>query len=74
MMPKVFWEYVLSPNRSGVVTALDFILRDNKKISVFQQLTAAQRDTLRLHLATSEPIQQLNGKKIKSLTVFFGRK
>lgn len=26
-MPAVFWEYVLSPTRSGVLTALDFVLR-----------------------------------------------
>ena len=32
-MPAVFWEYVLSPTRSGVLTALDFVLRNSSASS-----------------------------------------
>lgn len=65
MMPSVFWEYVLSPTRSGVLTALDCVLRDSVssgvKSNVFDALSAQQKDALRLYIATSEPVRQLTG-------------
>ena len=65
MMPSVFWEYVLSPTRSGVLTALDCVLRDSvnsgAKSNVFDALSAQQKDALRLYIATSEPVRQLTG-------------
>ena len=78
MTPAVFWEYVLSPTRSGVLTALDFVLRSSTTVSanaagaaagagkvvagsVFDQLSAAQRETLRHYLATAEPVKHLTG-------------
>ena len=65
MMPSVFWEYVLSPTRSGVLAALDCVLRDSvnssAKSNVFDALTAQQKDALRLFIATSEPVRQLTG-------------
>ena len=65
MMPSVFWEYVLSPTRSGVLTALDCVLRDSNnssaKSSMFDALSAQQKDALRLYIATSEPVRQLTG-------------
>jgi len=69
-MPSVFWEYVLSPTRSGVLSALDCALRDsnststsgsNAKRNVFDALSAQQKDTLRLYIATVEPLRQLTG-------------
>ncbi len=70
-MPSVFWEYVLSPTRSGVLSALDCVLRDNSngtstsgsgaKSSVFDALSAQQKDALRLYVATVEPLRQLTG-------------
>ena len=72
-MPKVFWEYVLSPTRSGVLTALDFLHRSGSastgasgaaaaSSSVFDKLSAAQRETLRHFIATAEPVKLLTGE------------
>lgn len=78
-MPAVFWEYVLSPTRSGVLTALDFVLRSapiaagstagTSGSAVFAQLSAAQRETLRHYLATVEPVKHLTGMNLHSHSI-----
>jgi hypothetical protein len=67
-MPKVFWEYVLAPTRSGVLTSLDFVLRNGTSSNssgsangAFSKLTASQRESLRAYLANAEPVAQLSG-------------
>jgi hypothetical protein len=72
-MPAVFWEYVLSPTRSGVIAAIDAVQRSAGVAQLsgsaaaagqagpFARLTAAQRDLLRQYLATVEALRSLTG-------------
>jgi hypothetical protein len=80
MMPSVFWEYVLSPTRSGVLAAIESAVRSSSSAisaqqstsagkgaaaqDIFAQLTAEQRDLLRQYLATVEPVKNLTGMNI----------
>ena len=73
----VFWQYVHSPNRTGVLTAVDTVMR-NKNREVLSGttanvvlhkfpplccvgLSATQKESLKLYLSTCEPLQQLSG-------------
>ena len=67
----VFWEYIHSPNRSGIISSFGFSLRevatkyagDKKRgsSSLFGSLTALQRDLLRAYFATEGPTSNLTG-------------
>lgn len=67
-MPSVFWEYVLSPTRSGVLAAIDAAQRSAAVTKggaagrdPFAALTAEQRDLLRQYVATVEAVHALSG-------------
>ena len=67
----VLWEYIHSPNRSGIISALGFSVREEASkyagdkqqgaSSLFGSLTALQRDLLRVYFATEGPISHLSG-------------
>jgi hypothetical protein len=59
-MSNEFWSYVHSPNRSGVLSALNFIERD-LNMHKFSQLTVEQREELRTFISTCEPVKQIDG-------------
>lgn len=73
-MPGVFWEYVLSPTRSGVLLAIDSAQRTTAVAAgvggkssggdPFARLSAAQRDLLRQYVATVEALRSLTGKQM----------
>ena len=68
----VYWEYIHSPNRRGIISVLGFSLREEATkcggdkhrgtSSLFGCLTALQRDLLRAFFATEGPISQLSGR------------
>ena len=57
-MPSVFWQYVNGPSRSGILSALDSITRNNP--TAFQRLSTEQKDHLRLHIASCEPVKHIS--------------
>jgi hypothetical protein len=76
-MSQVFWDYVHSPVRQGVLTLLDLLLRSSKQkqerggeqksggrndSDVFESLSVEQRDQLLSYIAESEQISTLTGK------------
>ena len=62
----IFWDYIWSPNRSGILSVLGFSLRNHvakkDKKSIGTSWSALQRDLLRDFLATVEPIGRISGK------------
>jgi hypothetical protein len=70
-MPSVFWQYVNGPSRSGILCTLESVSRNHA--GLFQQLTNEQKDHLRLHIATCEPIKHITEKEadiIRKLPLF----
>lgn len=74
-MPQLFWDYVHSPVRQGVLALLDLLQRSATKASagggnlsnapvgnVFESLSVIQRDQLLTYIAESEQISTLTGK------------
>jgi hypothetical protein len=84
-MPAVFWEYVLSPTRSGVIAAIDAVQRSAGVAQLsgsaaaagqagpFARLTAAQRDLLRQYLATVEALRSLTGTSARQFCYLDGQ-
>ena len=72
-MPHLFWDYVHSPVRQGVLALLDLLLRSSRKGNtdsslpgedIFDCLNMDQRDRLLSYIAESEQISTLSGKMI----------
>ena len=68
-MPSIFYEYVQSPNRTGILTSISHILRHSTHYkqpttenNPFLQLTTIQRDSLRTYISTIETVKTLSGK------------
>ena len=57
-MPSVFWQYVHGPSRSGILSTLDAVTRNNPE--AFQRLSSEQKDHLRLHIASCEPVKHIS--------------
>jgi hypothetical protein len=57
-MPSVFWQYVHGPSRSGILSTLDAVTRNNPE--AFQRLSPEQKDHLRLHIASCEPVKHIS--------------
>ena len=75
VVARTFWEYVHAPNRSGLLVALDAVLRNNdlknfnheETIGMARSnseisLTSEQRELFRLYLSSCEPVDSLTGE------------
>jgi hypothetical protein len=62
LLAKTYWQYVQSPSRSGVIAAIDSTLRAAKSIRSADHLSVVQREELRVHMASCEPVRGLTGK------------
>jgi hypothetical protein len=65
-LARTFWQYVHSPNRSGVLAALDAVIRTqnikNTEVAPFRDLlTSEQKLLFRAYLSTCEPVEYLSG-------------
>ena len=65
-LARTFWQYVHSPNRSGVLAALDAVIRTqnikNTEVAPFRDLlTSVQKLLFRAYLSTCEPVEYLSG-------------
>ena len=65
-LARTFWQYVHSPNRSGVLAALDAVMRTqnikNTEVAPFRDLlTIPQKILFRAYLSTCEPVEYLSG-------------
>ena len=69
---RTFWEYVQSPHRSGILEAIDAAMRNQSILggnngstgstgSVWN-LSGDEREVLRQHLSSCEPVQSLSGR------------
>lgn len=50
-LPKVFWEYIHSPNRVGVLDALGYLLRSKSSQVIGDALSHEEKKSLRLFLS-----------------------
>lgn len=79
-MPKVFWEYVQGPSRSGILSTFASIMRNSSlaspagatqlsasPASPFDRLSDEQREVLRLHLASCEPVKSMSPAEVAIL-------
>ena len=69
-MPAVFWEYCSSPTRAGVLKCIDSVTREamsqsnsNSDDSVFRTLGGSERTALRLYMAESESVDNINAEE-----------
>jgi hypothetical protein len=65
-LARTFWQYVHSPNRSGVLAALDAVIRNqnikNTEVAPFKDLlTISQKILFRAYLSSCEPVEYLSG-------------
>jgi hypothetical protein len=64
-MPQIFWDYISSSSRSGVLTILDALTRQKNfsksKLDNFQSLSSSQRLELFSYLASCELVTSLTG-------------
>jgi hypothetical protein len=70
-MPSVYWQYVNSPSRTGILSCLELVSRNN--LNKFELLSSENKEDLRLHLATCEPVKNLTEIEcgiIRKLPVF----
>eukprot|EP01038_Epipyxis_sp_PR26KG_P006758 gene6758-9260_t len=71
-MPNVFWEYVNSPSRTGVLLTLKNLSRSSNDVSL-QLLSGDDKETLKQYMSTVEPIQHLAESEkeiIRSFPIF----
>lgn len=62
-MPRVFWEYIHAPTRSGVLEAMWFLLRGSSEAAFLQKVSGLsdnEKDALRLFIADG-PLRELSG-------------
>ena len=69
---RTFWEYVQSPHRSGILEAIGAAMRNQSVIKghdgstgstgIVWNLTGNEREVLRQHLSSCEPVQSLSGR------------
>jgi hypothetical protein len=71
-MPKLFWEYVQKPSRSGIIAALRTAIIRSKlssyelEVNIFNRfacITETQRDNLFDYFSNCEPPNTLTGKE-----------
>ena len=60
-MPQVFWEYVHSSSRKGVLSVLESLLRQKSRVEAFDALTSAQREELFSYIACADSTSVLTG-------------
>jgi hypothetical protein len=78
-MPQVFWDYVHTASRGGVLAILESLLRQNwknmqdksssNKRDIFESLAPQQRHELFSFLASSEQVGSLTGQSINQSSV-----
>lgn len=73
---RTFWEYVQSPHRSGILEAVGAAMRNQSVVKGHDgstgstgcvwNLTGNEREVLRQHLSSCEPVQSLSGRELGS--------
>lgn len=64
-MPAIFWEYIHSPSRTGILSALDISLRNNDRI--FSQVASNDIGLLFTFIVECEPLHHMTVSEINSL-------
>lgn len=70
-MPSVFWQYVHGPSRSGILHVVDAVMKNRPE--AFQGLSSEQKDHLRLHIASCEPVKHISDAEaeiIRKIPIF----